>query len=144
MWERRSRVTGSMVWYSSSIPMVKVGRIFAECPLTVYDKTFVVAPVALYKQKLRGTKVDYGVVAAADFFSEPFFAVVFFAGDVFFPAGAEGAAPRNCAQRSSGLYGASLAFVTASSATSLTIHSKLSAPTECRSASGAGFIKSIA
>src|SRR5215472_325832 len=27
MCERRSRVTGSMVWYSSSIPMVKVGNI---------------------------------------------------------------------------------------------------------------------
>src|ERR1051326_609240 len=27
MCERRSRVTGSMVWYSSSMPMVKLGRI---------------------------------------------------------------------------------------------------------------------
>src|SRR5271166_1229483 len=26
MWERRSRVSGSMVWYSSSIPMLRLGR----------------------------------------------------------------------------------------------------------------------
>ena len=30
MWERRSRVTGSTVWYSSSIPMVKVGSMGTE------------------------------------------------------------------------------------------------------------------
>src|SRR5215471_11661386 len=31
MCDRRSRVTGSMVWYSSSIPMVKVGNICVWC-----------------------------------------------------------------------------------------------------------------
>src|SRR5579863_1178666 len=30
MWERRSRVTGSMVWYSSSMPREKDGRM--GCP----------------------------------------------------------------------------------------------------------------
>src|SRR5580693_1942777 len=29
MWDRRSRVTGSTVWYSSSIPSVKVGMLIA-------------------------------------------------------------------------------------------------------------------
>ena len=36
------------------------------------------------------------------------------------------------------------AFLTASSAMFWTIHSKFSLPTECRSASGAGFMKSMA
>jgi hypothetical protein len=53
-------------------------------------------------------------------------------------------APRSADQRNSGIRGAVLALAMAMSATARTIHSKFAAPTEFKSASGAGFMKSIA
>jgi len=69
-------------------------------------------------------------------FAADFLATVFFAADFF-------SEPRNAAQRSSGLI-EFWAFFTARFATALTIQSKLSLPTAWRSASGAGFMKSMA
>jgi hypothetical protein len=39
MCERRSRVTGSTVWYSSSIPIVKVGRIVSRLAEHQYNNS---------------------------------------------------------------------------------------------------------
>src|ERR1700722_3120713 len=77
------------------------------------------------------------------------FFVDFFAGALtvvfvaaFFKAGFF-SEPRKDAQRNSGWTGF-CAFFTARRATASTIQSKLSLPTECKSASGAGFMKSMA
>src|ERR1700677_2894810 len=80
-----------------------------------------------------------------------FFAAVFFGVDVPDAALRDGLAagvfddvdPRNEAQFSCGLSG-DCAFLTANFATLSTIQSKLSWPTEWTSASGAGFMKSMA
>ena len=75
--------------------------------------------------------VFFVVVFAADFLAAGFFAADFLSES------------RKEAQRSSGLAGF-WAFLTARLATAFTIQSKLSLPTEWRSASGAGFMKSMA
>src|ERR1035441_10349655 len=73
-----------------------------------------------------------------------FFGLIAAAFIIFFVALATASAPKNPAQRSSGTRGAFFALAIARSATSFTIQSKLACPIECMSASGTGFMKSIA
>src|SRR5437868_10586969 len=46
--ERRSRVTGSTVWYSSSIPMVKVGFIYRYSSNETVKTVYPVGPAVVF------------------------------------------------------------------------------------------------
>src|SRR4051794_16983485 len=129
MWERRSRVTGSTVWYSSSMPSVKDGRmgeapdagcLYAEGPWLLLD-------------------------LPADFFAVPFLAAGFFS--VADAAGFVTCLPGRNEDHTTppaGVPACCCAFSTAISATASTIQRKFASPTEWTSASGAGFMKSMA
>jgi len=81
---------------------------------------------------------------AEGFFAEGFGLAAALAGLALEGFAAAGCAARRAAQRGSSGTGAAFALAMARPATSLTIHSKLSLPTELISASGTGFMKSMA
>jgi len=86
---------------------------------------------------------DDALDGGAFFFAGAFLAGAFFAAG-FFAGAAAGVPARKADHFRSRSFGASFVLAMARSATSLMIQSKLAWPTEWRSASGAGFMKSMA
>ena len=64
MCERRSRVTGSMVWYSSSMPMVKLGRlhVLSPCSRNAAQR---------YVERRRGGSSAFRTASSATAFDDP-------------------------------------------------------------------------
>src|SRR5436853_352353 len=127
MCERRSRVSGSIVWYSSSIPMVNEGFMLSSqlSAISIQLETFYAEDCAPIVFLLTDLPELFLLVRAS---TDP----------------AEAPVRKDDQRRSFAGFSSLNALLTANSATAFTIQSKFSCPTECKSASGAGFMKSMA